>query len=399
MSVLGNRNLWVLFFCQLVSVASSMIMVTLAGILGGSLAPNPALATLPVSLMIVGTALATVPAALLMKKIGRRAGFSMAALAGAAGTAISGYALGQLSFLLFCLGLLILGVNLAFVQQYRFAAAESVSADRVGQAISLVLLGSIGGALLGPELVSASRHWIAGNEYAGTMYAMSASLVCAALLLQLLRNQRISDDDIVAGPARALAAVVRQPVYLVAVLGGVVAYGVMTFIMTATPVSMHVIDGHSMEHTAGVVRSHVVAMYAPSLVSGFLIARFGARRLMATGAVAMLATVVIGLQGHQVMHYWFALVALGVGWNFLYIGATTLLTRTYRPSERFRAQAVNDFSIFACSATGSLLAGTAIHLIGWFQLMLTVIAPLLLMLLALYLVRRHDVGAADRVGV
>lgn len=365
-------------------------MVTLAGIIGGTLAATPALATLPLSLMVVGTALSTVPAAMLMRAIGRRLGFSLAALIGAVGVAVAGLALISRSFALLCAGLMLLGVNLAFTQQYRFAAAESVRPERVGRAIALVLLGSIGGAVLGPELVRLTRGFDAGAPYSGTMFALSALLVVAALLLLGIRNQPVTATAHDAGQGRRLRDIVTQPLFLVAMLGGVVAYGVMTFIMTATPVSMHVMDGHDMQQTADVVRSHVIAMYAPSLVSGFLIERLGVRRMMAFGAVAMLVTVVIGLQGHEVMHYWLALVALGVGWNFLYIGATTLLTRTYRASERFRAQAVNDFSIFAVSATGSLLAGTVIHLLGWYRLMFTVIAPLLIMLVALYWIRAID---------
>lgn len=389
-SALANRNLWILFGCQLASVASSMTMVTIAGVVGTGLASSPALATLPISLMIVGTALATIPAAMLMKAIGRRLGFFLAALVGAAGMLAAGAALVQSSFALLCAGLMLLGVNLAFTQQYRFAAAESVAASRVGRAIALVLLGSIGGAYLGPEIVRATRHIDAAAPYAGTMYALAALLVIAALALLGLRNEPVTDERHGEDPARPLARVVLQPLYLVALGGGVVAYGVMTFIMTATPVSMHVIDGYDMEQTADIVRAHVIAMYAPSLVSGLLIERLGVRRMMALGALAMLITVVVGLQGHAILHYWLALVALGVGWNFLYIGATTLLTRTYRSAERFRAQAINDFGVFATSATGSLLAGTVIHLLGWFNLMLIVIAPLVLMLAALYGVRGRD---------
>lgn len=385
--MLRNRNLAVLFIAQLFAVCASMVMVTLGGIIGTRLATLASLATLPVSLMVVGTALGTIPAALLMRRIGRRHGFMAGALTGATGIGLASVGLINQSFATFCAGVGMFGLNLAFVQQYRFAAAESVTPDRVGGAVSLVLLGSIGGALIGPELVHAGRHWIADTEYAGTLLALAGLQLAAALLLILFRNQMPVATHPTERTARPLRQVVLQPVYLVAMAGGVVAYGVMSFIMTATPVSMHVIDGHSMNHTADVVRSHVVAMYAPSLVSGWLISRLGSRVLMGAGAVIMLATVLIGLQGHAVMHYWLALVMLGIGWNFLYVGGTTLLTRTYRASERFRAQAVNDFSIFGCSAAGSLLAGTVIHLLGWAILLLAVTIPLLLMLTALIWIR------------
>ncbi len=390
-----NRNLWILFLCQCFAVSASIVMVTLGGIVGGELADNAALATLPISLMIVGTALSTVPAAMLMKAIGRPAGFALAAGLGACGTLLAAFALRHTSFVMFSAGLMLVGVNLAFVQQYRFAAAESVGPQRVSQAISLVLLGSVGGALLGPELVARGQHWAIGENYVGTMYALAALLGVSSVMLLALRKNTILVAESGAQPGRRLREIVRQPVFLVAMLGGVVAYGVMTFIMTATPVSMHVLDGHSMPHTASVIRSHVIAMYAPSLFSGLLIARLGIGRMMAAGAVAMLGTVLVGLQGQAVTHYWLALVLLGIGWNFLYVGGTTLLTRCYRTSERFRSQAVNDFSVFATSATGSLLAGTAIHLLGWLKLVLVVIPPLLLMLLALAWIRgRPELGTA-----
>ncbi|MDH3769230.1 MAG: MFS transporter, partial [Gammaproteobacteria bacterium] len=189
-----NRNLWILFSCQLVAVSSSIVVVMLGGIVGSKLAPTPALATLPVSLMVVGTALSTVPAAMLMKLIGRRLGFSLAALVGSAAALLAAYALNSASFLLFCVATLTLGTNLAFVQQYRFAAAESVPIHRVGRAISLVLLGSIGGALIGPELASRGRNLLDDGNYAGTLLTVAAMLFLASLLLLALTNQVAARD-------------------------------------------------------------------------------------------------------------------------------------------------------------------------------------------------------------
>jgi MFS family permease len=177
-------------------------------------------------------------------------------------------------------------------------------------------------------------------------------------------------------------------VYIVAVLGGTVGYGVMTLIMTATPLSMHINDGYSLDATANVIRAHVLGMYVPSLVSGFLIEKLGTVKMMTAGSFALLVAALIGLQGQTIMHYWFTLVLLGVGWNFLYVGGTTMLTLTYSMAERFKAQAVNEFSVFGTSATASLLAGTVIHFYGWNTLILMPI-PLLLMIVAgLFIVRR-----------
>jgi MFS family permease len=179
-------------------------------------------------------------------------------------------------------------------------------------------------------------------------------------------------------------------VFLVAVLGGVAGYGLMTLVMTATPLSMNVNDGYSVAVTTAVLQAHVLAMYVPSLVSGFLIEKLGVVRMMFVGALALLATAIVGLQGHTVMHYWWALVLLGVGWNFLYVGATTMLTYTYSVAERFRAQGINEFLVFGSSATTSLLAGTVMHYFGWARLMLIPIPVLLLVFLALFWVRKQS---------
>jgi MFS family permease len=181
-----------------------------------------------------------------------------------------------------------------------------------------------------------------------------------------------------------------QPVFIVAVLGGIAGYGLMTLVMTATPLSMSVNNGYSLQVTAGVISAHVLAMYVPSLVSGFLIERLGVIRMMFAGAIALLATSIIGLQGHAVMHYWWALVLLGIGWNFLYVGATTMLTYTYSIAERYRAQGINEFLVFGSSATASLLAGTVMHYFGWFRLMLIPIPVLLLVCIALLMVRKNS---------
>ena len=190
---------------------------------------------------------------------------------------------------------------------------------------------------------------------------------------------------------RPLSDVIRQPAFATAVLAGMVGQGVMTYVMTATPISMNVADGHSLTDTAEVIRAHVVAMYLPSLVTPFFIARLGLRRVMGVGVVCMVATVAIGLAGKHLLHYWFALVLLGVGWNFLFVAGTTMLTQTYRPSERFKAQATNDFSVFGASAAASLLAGTVLHVLGWNLLLMSAVPALLLMAVAIVMLRERGV--------
>lgn len=380
MGGMWNRNLVILLVSQVVAVSGSVLIVTIGGLVGAQLSANPALATLPLSIMVVGTAFATVFAAMLMRSVGRRIGFVVGATIAATAGFISAYGLYVASFAWFCVGVGLYGVNNAFVQQYRFAAAESVAAPFASRAISLVLLGAIGGAFFGPAIATAGLDWSASHAYLGSMLAIGALQAIATLLLSRLREPAPAADQSTAAAERSLRSVVLQPAYLVAMFASVVGYGVMNLVMTATPLSMHVHDGLSLTDTAWVIRSHVLAMYVPSLFSGVLIARLGVNRILVLGVIACLATILFGLQGHQVVHYWWALVLLGIGWNFLFVGGTALLVDTYRSSERFKAQAVNEFSVFGVSAVASLLAGSLIHNWGW-DTVLWSTAPLLVALL------------------
>ena len=385
-------NLIVLVTCQMISATGSIVMVTLGGIIGSTLAPEQALATLPVSLMIVAVASSTVPATLLMRSIGRSKGFALASVSAVIGILVAITALAKSSFGLFIVAAMMFGINMAFTQQYRYAAAESVERRYIPRAISFVLLGAIGGAFVGPELTMRGQFWISGIPYAGTMVALAVLFTVQAMLfLFLLKGARVDVTNKPAQPARSVKEIALQPVFLVAVLGATTGYGLMTLIMTATPLSMHLNDGHSLAHTAGVIRAHVLGMYVPSLVSGFLIERFGVLRLMFAGALILMGTAIVGLQGQSVMHYWWALVLLGVGWNFLYVGGTTMLAYTYTLEERFGAQAVNEFLVFGTSATASLLAGPVMYYFGWHQLMLIPIPVLLIICIALVAIRRNPV--------
>lgn len=382
------RNLLILVACQLISATGSIVMVTLGGIIGSELATNKAFATLPLSMMVVAVAATTIPATMLMRRVGRRKGFAMSSMCAAIAVLVAVAALQHASFILFVLATMMFGINMAFTQQYRYAAAESVSPRYVSRAVSFVLLGSIGGAFVGPMLATNGQNWIASIPYAGTMFALCALFVVQASLFFLLDAAKAHDEHEQLPTERPLAEIVRQPLFMVAVLGGTVGYGLMTLIMTATPLSMHINDGYSIEEVSSVIQAHVLGMYVPSLAAGFLIEKVGVTRLMFVGAFGLLVASVIGLQGHSVMHYWWALVLLGVGWNFLYVGGTTLLTYTYSMAERFRAQAVNEFLVFGTSATASLLAGTVMHFFGWGILMLVPMPILVAICVALVVVRK-----------
>jgi len=367
-------------------VSGTVLMVTVGGIAGSALSPTPVLATLPMSLMVVGTALTTVPASLGMQRFGRRTGFACSALLGIGACQLAAHALEAGSFVLFCVAGALIGATVAFSQQFRFAAAESVPVPLVSRAVSLILLGSIGGALIGPELAARSPQWTPEQPFQGAYSAATAAYLFAFVVLLLFRNrapEEGTEGETEAGPRRLLALIV-LPIVTAAILGGMVGQGVMTFIMTATPVSMHVVDGHSLANTAEVIRAHVLAMYLPSLFSGALIGWIGTRQVMFLGLAALLATIGLGMLGHQFMHYWGALVLLGVGWNFLFVGGTTLLVGAYRPSERFRVQAFNDFSVFGVSALASLLGGAVLLELGWETVLIAATVPLVVMLLVLF---------------
>lgn len=382
------RNILILTACQLISATGAIVMVTLGGIIGSKLSSDPSLATLPVSVVVLFGAAAAIPATMLMKRIGRRKGFALASLSSVLAMGLAGLSLYLESFELFVLAGALFGVNMAFTLQFRYAAAESVAPEYAPRAISFVLVGAIGGAIVGPELVKYGQLAVPSVQYLGSLIAVGGLYLLQSILHLKLGAFRGEDKQVVYDEPRPLRSIAVQPAFVVAVLGGSIAYGVMTFIMTATPLSMHIHDGYSLDVTAQVIRGHVLAMYVPSLVSGILIERVGVVRMMALGAIGLVVACMIGLQGQEYMHYLGALVLLGVGWNFLYVGGTTMLTRTYDISERFRAQGVNEVCVFGTSALASLLAGTIIYAYGWLTLVLVPLPLLALIFIGLFYVRK-----------
>ena len=381
-----NRNIVTLMAAQMVGIAGITSVVTFGGIVGATLAPSPAWATLPVACMVVGTAAATVAAAYLMAKIGRARGFAVGATIGALGHLVGAAAMATSGFWLLCVGTALVGMANAFAHQYRFAAIESAPQRSAAHAVSLVLIGSLGGAILGPMLAARGEDWIAGAPFAGCFLVLAAGAFAAALAVVRLRPTAERETAAQEAP-RPLAEMMRQPLFLAAVIGGAAGYGVMIFVMTATPLSMHAVDGHSLDSAATVVQAHVVAMYLPSLVTGFLIGRLGVGRLMAVGVCALAVTLALAFAGREVLHYGASMVMLGVGWNFLFVGGTVLLARAHHPAERFRAQAVNDFSVFGMSAIGSLSAGLVLHTWGWHGVLWAAMLPIAVAAATLAVVR------------
>lgn len=375
-----NRNIIVLTISQALGMSAAPMIILIGGIIGANLADNKSWATLPLALMVIGGAACTVPAALLMGRIGRRSGFITGIIVALISSLLGIYAINTTSFPLFCLASLGIGSNMAFIQQYRFAAAECVDTARVGRAVSLVLLGGIIAAFIGPELAKNSKEWLPYGYYSGSFAALALIYLLNIIVMTFLKNQPLISKE-AAGQRRPLEEIIVQPLFMTAVLGALIAYWCMTFIMSATPVSMHIIDGFSLDDTAWVVQSHVLAMFIPSFFSGALIDRFGLSKIMKTGVVLMTICVVAALLDHKLSHYWLAMVALGIGWNFLFVGSTTLLTMTYLPAERFKAQAFNDFTVYGFQATASLSAGAIIFASGW-EMVNLITLPLLMFAMA-----------------
>jgi MFS family permease len=374
-------NVWILAAAQVFGACGTIVMVTFGGIVGAEIAPAPVLATLPMAITVVGVALATMPAAYAMRRVGRKPTFIASAMIGAGAALLAAWATAHTQFALFCAAGFLLGGSQGVVMQYRFAATEYAPPDQAGRAIGLVMLGTLAAAVLGPQLGDRARLLGAWPEFTGSFVALAALLLLGAGTLLAL-GPPMARSVHAAAPERPLREVALQPAFLVAVLAGVSSFAVMAFIMTATPISMHVHDGMTVTATRQVISAHLVAMYAPSLVSGWLTRTLGLKPMMLLGVGAMLGCVAIAVVvGQEFVHYLAALVLLGLGWNLLFVAGTTLLTSTYTPAERFKAQGLNDFIVAAAQAAMSLLAGSAIEAVGWTGLNLAGL-PLLLAMIA-----------------
>ncbi len=386
----AKKNVALLSACQALLLTNNSILIATNALAGFMLAGDKVLATLPVTAFIVGAALTTMPASLLMRRLGRRAGFTLGAVFGMVGALICAYAAFSHDFWVLCAGALVLGIYNATGQYYRFAAADSASADFKSKAISLVLAGGIAGGILGPETSKLTKDLIAQAAFAGSYLSLGVFCLVAIGLLSLIDIPPLTAAEQKAA-GRPLAVIARQPAYLVAVLSAIVGYGVMNLLMTATPLAMSACE-HPFSDAAFVIQWHVIAMFAPSFFTGSLIKRFGVLNVMLAGVVLNLGCVGFALAGLEVMHFWAALVLLGIGWNFMFIGGTALLTECHTPSERAKAQGANDMAIFITMAGTSLSSGLLFTLQGW-DLMNELAVPFLLLaggaMAWLAVLRRH----------
>ncbi|MGF6601685.1 MFS family permease [Paraburkholderia sp. GAS448] len=373
----GRRAARVLAVCQALYTSSVSIDLTLTGLVGYTLADDKALATLPFSLITVAAALTTIFASFLMARIGRRAGFVVGAAVGAAGGAISVYAIFHHSFWAFCAGTVTVGVFQAFAQYYRLAAADAVGVHAKSRAISTVLAGGVVAAVLGPALAAWSRDWLAPVAFAGSYALVTVfGLVSIVLIALLYRDVALPANVAVAvEPARPLGRIVRQPIFIAALANNALGYAVMMFVMTATPIAA-LACGHTIGDGAQIIQWHLVGMFAPSFFSARLIQRFGVLRVIGAGIALSAMCGVLALRSTDLPHFYAALACLGVGWNFMFVGGTTLLSQAYQPSERAKTQATSEFTTFAFSALGSLFAGQLLVRFGWQTINAAIFAPL-----------------------
>ena len=394
----AKRNALVLASAQALGGASPSIVVALGGLIGASLGPDPALATLPVSIFQLGLAAGTIPAAALMRAIGRKRAYLVGATIGAVAGSVAAAGIAISSFVVFCLGTFMAGLYSAYVQSYRFAAADTASDAFRSRAISWVMTGGILAGVIGPQTVIWARDLAPGAPFAGSFLGQAALALLSFGLILLLRPVPVPVAK-TGGSGRPLRVIASQPKFQIAVLTALVSYGLMSFLMTAAPMAMVAECGHSIAVATLGLQWHILAMFGPSFFTGRLIDRYGKPAVIAAGLGLIGASAIIALAGVTVAHFWVALILLGLGWNFSFIGATTLVTECYRPEERTKAQGLNDFLVFGSVAIASFSSGQFLALGGWAFVNWLALPPLALVLAILLVSTRRRVMARDSASV
>lgn len=360
------NNVLLLFLLQPLVMAASPVIVFIGGILSTQLTPDNSLATLPVTIMILGVASAAIPAAMLAKKLGRKQATFIGFSIGLVGNVTAMLATQIASFSLFCLAAFLLGACTAFIQQLRFAAIESTEKEsQIPSVLSLLMLSGIFSAFLGPEIAVAAKDWIdSPYGYTGSFTLIAVLNVIAMIILSRFKNPNIANATQMEG-GRPLLTIVKQPIFIIALTSAAIGFALMSYLMTATPLSMHQLHGHSLHDTKWVIQTHIAAMFLPSLITGWLINKIGLKHIFFLGTLLYAIVAVVAFSGEQVIHYWWALLLLGVGWNFLFLTGTTLLPKSYSANERHKVQALNDFVIFSCQGLASLMAGWVLFQSNW----------------------------------
>ncbi len=359
-----NKNVWLLFASNACAFSVAPVTVFLSGIIGSSITPIKSLSTLPMSLSIVGTALFIIAASKIMSITGRKKGFILSSITTSIFALLAAYSVMKQNFILYSFSCFSLGFGMAFAHQYRFAAAESVNKKQAPKAISLLLFAGILSALLGPNLANLGKNIISESLYVGSYLCLSLLTLSSIIFLIFYKENKFIDKKKISR-GRSISKLISQPRFLQALVSSSFAYAVMSFLMTATPISMHIQDRMSLNSTSFVIQFHIISMFLPALITGNLIKKYGHSKIMYTGVLFFFITILLSYQSQTFINYLLALVFLGLGWNFLFISGTSLLVLNYRDEERFKAQGFNDFIVFSVQATASLTAGVVLSYTSW----------------------------------
>ena len=387
-----NRNLSLLISSQVFGFTAANVTVFLSGIIGSQLSTIKSLATFPPSIYVVGIAISTIFAAKVMSIIGRRLGFVLASIGSSLACLLAAYSIFINSFIIFSFSCFLLGTGMAFIHQYRFAAAETVEKDKAPKAVSMLLLAGIVSAFIGITLANKTKDLISDHVYVGSYIALACLTIMPAIFLSFYKNSKIiNKNNSTYSNVRTYKEFVSDPKFLQAMVAATFGYVVMAFLMTATPISMHYVHKLGVDKVGLVIQFHVLGMFLPSLFTGNLIKRFGFSNIMYMGVFFYALTISLSLFEPTFINYFASLIFLGIGWNFLYISGTSLLVTTYNEQEKFKAQGFNDLIVFSATAIGSLSAGILISLLSW-KIVNFMCIPFLIIIL--FVILRADIKKA-----
>ena len=374
-----NRNVWLLSLCQALLMTGNILLISVIGLIGKQIAPSVSMITLPVALQFLGLMAATIPASLISGKLGRKRGFSIGNVVGITGASLATYALSQQHFYLFCFATFLLGIGIGFGTLYRFAAIEVCDENARHRAISISMAGGVLAAVLGPNLAIMSQQWSQDGLYIGAFASLIGLNILALIILQTIQFPKVSFNS-QAPKSDPLSVIVKAPNFIGAVFAAMVAYAVMNILMTATPLAM-IGCGFDFTKAAGVIEWHVLGMFVPAFFTGSLIEKFGSRMMILAGGVLFVVCIAINIHGESIWHFRAALVLLGVGWNFMFIAATGLFSRSYQSQNKAKAQAFNEFIVFGCVTITAMLSGWLESTAGWQNLNIYVLPFVLAVIL------------------
>ena len=388
-----NKNLWLLILSQVFGFTAANVTVFLSGIIGTQISPIKSLSTFPPSIYVIGIALSTIFAAKVMSIIGRRLGFVLASIGSSLACLLAAFAILNKNFIIFSLSCFLLGTGMAFIHQYRFAAAESVKKQQAPKAVSMLLLAGIVSAFIGISLANYTKNLFSNHIYVGSYLALSCFTIMPAIFLSFYKNTNIQNNkNFINKEVRSYKEFISDPKFLQAMFSATFGYVVMAFLMTATPISMHYIHNISVDKVGIVIQFHVLGMFLPSLITGNLINKYGSSKIMYAGTFFYVLTIIMSLFEPNFINYLISLILLGIGWNFLYISGTSLLVTTYNEHEKFKAQGLNDLVVFSATAIGSLSAGILISIISWKMINLICIPFLILILFSIIRAKKKKIN-------